>query len=52
MPKKQKTFSFIRKIDKLGRIVIPKDLRKLMDLREGTELDIVCTEQGILIKNR
>ena len=40
----------IKEIDKLGRIVIPKELRQ----RSGFEKDVelVSTKDGILIKNQ
>lgn len=41
---------FIRKIDELGRIVIPIELRKLLDIQERDSLGISLTENGIFIK--
>ena len=38
-----------KKIDKLGRICIPKEMRKLFKLEEVVELRI--TPEGILIRN-
>lgn len=41
----------IRKIDDLGRIVIPKEIRKKLKLREGDNLEIYVKEDGqILLK--
>ena len=39
----------IKKFDKLGRIVIPKELRERYALGNGVE--IVATEAGVLLKN-
>ncbi|MBQ7355880.1 MAG: hypothetical protein IJW66_00620 [Clostridia bacterium] len=39
----------IKEIDKLGRIVIPKDLRERYGLMECVEM--VATEEGIILKN-
>lgn len=39
----------IKEIDKLGRIVIPKEFRERFGLTEKVE--VVATELGILIKN-
>ena len=39
----------IKCFDKLGRIVIPKQLRDRYMLEDGVE--IVATEKGILLKN-
>ena len=38
-----------KEIDKLGRICIPKDMRKLFNLENEVELKI--TDKGILINN-
>lgn len=41
----------IRRIDALGRITIPKEIRKSMNLYEGCLCAISATQNGILIKN-
>ena len=38
-----------KEIDKLGRVCIPKDMRKLFNIDGEVELQI--TKEGILIKN-
>lgn len=43
------TVGIIREIDKLGRICIPKEMRKLFNL--VSEVEIQATTEGILIKN-
>lgn len=40
----------IKEIDKLGRLVIPKEMRKRFSIDGMVEL--VLTEEGILIKKR
>lgn len=40
-----------RRIDALGRITIPKEIRKSMNLYEGCLCSISETQNGILIKN-
>ena len=40
---------FIKKIDKLGRIVIPKELRNRYGLIKDVE--IISTEHGVMIRN-
>lgn len=40
---------FIRKIDDLGRIVIPKDLREMFDLNPGDDIEISADDMYILI---
>ena len=38
-----------REIDKLGRICIPKEMRKLFNLEN--EVELLLTKDGILLKN-
>lgn len=40
----------IRRIDDLGRVVIPKELRQQLQLSEGDALDIVVDKGQIVIK--
>ncbi|MDQ3646668.1 MAG: AbrB/MazE/SpoVT family DNA-binding domain-containing protein [Actinomycetota bacterium] len=48
-----KSTGVVRKIDELGRIVLPSEIRKVFGIREGDELDIsVNGEQVILEKRR
>lgn len=44
----QKT-GIIRKVDDLGRIVIPKEIRKTLKIREGDELEILVEESSKII---
>lgn len=39
----------VRRIDNLGRIVIPKEIRDNMGLYEGCECSITPTENGVII---
>ena len=48
---------FVRKIDELGRVIIPKRIREALNLKEGQEIYIFVDEAlGILalkpIKNK
>lgn len=38
-----------KEIDKLGRICIPKEMRRLFDLE--SEVELLVTTEGILLKN-
>lgn len=38
-----------RKIDDLGRIVIPKDVRKMLFIQDGEMLNVSVSESGVLI---
>ena len=40
----------IRRIDDLGRIVIPKEIRRKFKINEGAPLEICIAEEGILLK--
>ena len=40
----------IRRMDDLGRIVIPKEIRRLLNLKEGDPMEIFIHEQGVLYK--
>ena len=41
---------FIRKIDELGRIVIPMEIRKILDIKEKDALGISLEANSICIK--
>lgn len=45
-----KTTGIIRRIDDLGRIVIPKELRKNFHIRNGDVLEIFVDNDGIILK--
>ena len=42
--------NFVRKIDELGRVVIPIEIRKILDIKEKDSLGISLNETGIFIK--
>lgn len=44
-----KNTGIVRRIDELGRIVIPKEIRKTLRLSEGTQMEIYTTEAGELV---
>lgn len=45
-----KATGIIRRIDDLGRIAIPKEIRRLMGVTEGTPIEIFTTEDGVVLK--
>jgi len=47
-----KATGMIRKIDDLGRIVIPKEIRKTLKIREGDTLEIYVERNGEVILKR
>lgn len=42
--------NFVRKIDELGRVVLPIELRKILDIKERDSLEISLGDSGIFIK--
>ena len=40
---------FIRQIDELGRITIPKELRHFMKLNEGSTVEILSISDGTIL---
>lgn len=40
----------VRKLDHLGRIVIPIEIRKTLDIDPGDSIEILATDEGILLK--
>ena len=45
-----KATGIVRRIDDLGRVVIPKEIRRTMKIREGDPLIISTTENGVLFE--
>ena len=41
-----------RRIDELGRVVIPKEIRRTMRLREGEEMEIFVDENSLILKKQ
>ena len=44
-------FLIKKTIDRLGRIVIPKNLREYYEIQLGDELALIPTDEGILLIN-
>ena len=45
-----KSIGIVRKIDELGRVVIPKELRDTLALSEGTPMEILADAGSIVIR--
>ena len=45
-----KTTGVVRRIDDLGRIVIPKEIRKSMRIKDGESLEIFLDSDNIILK--
>ena len=47
-----KATGIVRRIDDLGRVVIPKEIRRNLHIREGEPLEIFVDKEGeIILKN-
>ena len=45
-----KTTGIVRKIDELGRIVLPKELRKSLNINSGDDFQITIEENKIILE--
>lgn len=45
-----KTTGVVRRIDELGRIVVPKEIRKTLKIRDGESLEIFLEDGNIILK--
>lgn len=47
-----KATGIVRRIDDLGRVVIPKEIRRTLRIREGDPLEIFTDREGeVILKN-
>lgn len=47
-----KATGIVRRIDDLGRVVIPKEIRRTLRIREGDPLEIFVDREGeVILKN-
>lgn len=44
-----KATGIVRKVDELGRVVLPKELRDVFNIQEGTPLEVYVGEEGQII---
>jgi len=47
-----KSTGVVRKIDELGRIVLPSEIRRVFGIREGDELDISVDGEKVILQKR
>ena len=45
-----KSSGIVRKLDPLGRIVIPAEIRKVLGIGEGDSLEIAKSDNGIVLR--
>ncbi len=43
---------YVRKLDSLGRIVLPKSLRKELNINEGDEIEMYVNQEGNVILDK
>lgn len=48
--KRMKATGIVRRIDELGRIVIPKEIRRVLHIREGDPIEIFTDNDGVVLK--
>ena len=46
-----RTTGIVRKIDELGRIVLPKELRKNLNIHTGDDFQILVEEEKIILNS-
>ena len=46
-----KGYNVERTVDQLGRIVIPKDMRKMFNIDVGARIVISATTNGVIVKS-
>ncbi|HEV3473190.1 MAG TPA: AbrB/MazE/SpoVT family DNA-binding domain-containing protein [Actinomycetota bacterium] len=47
-----KSTGVVRKIDELGRIVLPSELRRVFGIKEGDELEISVDGERVILEKR
>jgi bifunctional DNA-binding transcriptional regulator/antitoxin component of YhaV-PrlF toxin-antitoxin module len=45
-----KPLGVVRNLDRLGRIVVPKEYTKIKGWKEGTPLEMLATDEGLLVR--
>lgn len=45
-----KSTGIVRRIDDLGRIVVPKELRKVLKIKEGDPLEIFVDGEDVILR--
>lgn len=45
-----KATGIVRRVDELGRVVIPKEIRRTMNIREGEPLEMFIEDKKIIFQ--
>lgn len=48
---KMTNIGIVRKVDSLGRVTLPKEFRRIFQMKSNEYIEITATEQGILLRN-
>ncbi|MDR0850043.1 MAG: AbrB/MazE/SpoVT family DNA-binding domain-containing protein [Christensenellaceae bacterium] len=46
----KKVSGIVRKLDELGRIVVPKEIRRTLNLREGSDIEIILSDEELILR--
>ncbi len=49
-PNVGETMGIIRRLDDLGRVVLPKEIRKRLKFNEGDQMEIFSLKDGVYIR--
>lgn len=44
------SIGIVRKVDSLGRVTLPKELRRVFCLDKDSQIEILATDHGILLR--
>ena len=47
-----KATGIVRRVDVLGRVVVPKEIRKIFNIEDGDPLEIFTEKDGIILKSK
>lgn len=47
-----KATGYVRKLDSLGRIVLPKSLRRQLNIKEGDSIEMFVDDQGNVVLDK
>lgn len=47
---KRKSTGIIRRIDDLGRVVVPKEIRRVLNIQEGDPLEYILEDDGVFLQ--
>lgn len=45
-----KSTGIVRRIDDLGRIMLPKEIRRRLGISEGTAIELFISDEGVVLK--